>query len=128
MKNTELKIGDIVDYMGSTFKVTSIYENNVIGIEEGLKVYCDDVVPIELTKEILEKNGWELGSVKHPIIDNKIAAEMSQFARKSFVVLMFDKYERSFNHDFENDRLAIRYVHELQHLLWAIGLDDNLKI
>lgn len=128
MKNTELKIGDIIDYNGSQLKVTSIFEHNVIGIEEGIKVYSDDVVPIKLTKEILEKNGWELGSVKHPIIDNKIAAEKSQFARKSFVVLMFDKYERCFNYDFENSRLSIRYAHELQHLLWAIGLDDNLKI
>lgn len=126
MNISEIKIGDWFEFSEGQGQISLIYGDTVI--IDGYQLDIAELEPIPLTKEILEKNGWEVGSVKHPIIDSRIAAEMSQFARKSFVALMFDKYQRSFNYDFGNRRLSIHHVHELQHLLWTIGLDDNLKV
>lgn len=134
MKIKDIKIGDWVAFQNpltpsKNEEIGNIAEINGYTVRcGGFTVHISDTYPIPLTKEILEKNGYELGSLRLPLVDGKFNAEMLQFARKNFVSLMFDKFERNFNYDFENRRLTIRYVHELQHLLWTLGLDDNLKV
>lgn len=58
-----LQIGDYVNYRGQIIKVTSLYDkggSNEVGWsdKESVWVNADNVEPIPLTAEILEKNGW----------------------------------------------------------------------
>jgi hypothetical protein len=63
-----LQIGDYVNYRGQIIKVTSLYDkggSNEVGwgIKEDTWVNADNIEPIPLTSEILEKNGFI--EVKH---------------------------------------------------------------
>lgn len=93
-------------------------------------VLCRNIDPIPLTPEILKKNGLKedvVGNYYTKPLDNEthpfkryLAVELK---RENWVV--FIKYCRL--HDCALLR-KIQYVHELQHILWALGKDANLKI
>lgn len=88
-------------------------------------IWCCDIEPIPLTPEILEKNGWKKRT-------------------EGWYFMMISKYMYlSVEFGYENgirvflkrttDGLYVKLnvannVHELQHILWALGLDANLKI
>lgn len=92
--------------------------------------WCCNVEGIPLTPEILKKNGLKedvVGNYYTKPLDNEthpfkryLAVELK---RENWVV--FIKYCRL--HDCALLR-KIQHVHELQHILWALGLDANLKI
>mgnify|MGYP004523419487 FL=1 len=91
----------------------------------GWGIYCDNIEGIPLTLEILEKNGWKKRT-------------------EGWYFMMISKYMYlSVEFGYENgirvflkrttDGLYVKLniannVHELQHILWALGLDANLKI
>ena len=88
-------------------------------------IWCCDIEPIPLTPEILEKNGWKKRT-------------------EGWYFMMISKYMYlSVEFGYENgirvflkratDGLYVKLntannVHELQHILWALGKDANLKI
>lgn len=81
-------------------------------------VYSKDIIPIPLTPEILEKNGWKS-------INGKYALKIKN---ANYVVLEFTEYG-IYTYINENTMLfTIKYIHELQHLLYALHIDSNLKI
>ena len=93
-------------------------------------IWCCDIEPIPLTPEILEKNGFKedvvgecytksLYNETHPL------AKYLSVERKSDSWAVFIKYRRL--HDIALLR-KIQHVHELQHILWVLGEDANLKI
>lgn len=91
----------------------------------GWGVSCDNIEGIPLTPEILEKNGWRKRT-------------------EGWYFMMISKYMYfSVEFGYENgirvflkrttDGLYVKLniannVHELQHILWALGKDANLKI
>lgn len=78
----------------------------------------DNIVPIPLTLEILEKNGWKS-------INGKYALKIKN---ANYVVLEFTE-DGIYTYINENTMLfTIKYIHELQHLLYALHIDSNLKI
>ncbi len=123
MKATELKLEDWVAYNGEPAKVYAL-DLPIIYVrtkdDENYGVFADDkdkcVAPIPLTNEILEKNGWTY-------------YETQRYWEYRC------KYEFTLVHrngqGFEIEQvpyITFRYVHELQHILWALGMDDSLKI
>lgn len=77
-----------------------------------------DILPIPLTLEILEKNGWKS-------INGKYALKIKN---ANYVVLEFTE-DGIYTYINENTMLfTIKYIHELQHLLYALHIDSNLKI
>lgn len=93
-------------------------------------IWCCDIEPIPLTPEILENNGFKeevvgeyytkpLDDETHPL-NRYLAVELK---RENWVV--FIKYRRL--HDCALLR-KIQHVHELQHILWALGLNAELKV
>lgn len=115
-----LELGD-----GTVLKGIVCLEN-IEGAEFGEKGYLlgdscawvKDIVPIPLTSEILEKNGWKS-------INGKYALKIKN---ANYVVLEFTEYG-IYTYINENTMLfTIKYIHELQHLLYALHIDSNLKI
>lgn len=145
IKAEDLRIGDLVIVnencsleQGTIGKVsevrsTPLYKENEGSI--GLKpisndiwpygVLCHNIDPIPLTPEILEKNGWKKRT-------------------EGWYFMMISKYMYlSVEYGYENgirvflkrttDGLYVKLnvannVHELQHILWALGLDAELKV
>lgn len=150
IKAEDLRIGDLVIVnencsleQGTIGKVsevrsTPLYKENEGSI--GLKpisndrwpwgVLCRNIDPIPLTPEILEKNGFKedvVGNYYTKPLDNEthpfkryLAVELK---RENWAV--FIKYCRL--HDCALLR-KIQHVHELQHILWALGLDAEIKL
>jgi len=124
MKKSELKLGDWVLVGGSPIKIDELVE----GID-ALTVYddetnevkdysYDDLSPIPLTEEILEKNGWKGGVLK---------TGKQCYIDGWFYLSQTDEKHWQFGHG-DHYLTTIEDIHELQHLLWALGMDDDLKI
>lgn len=74
--------------------------------------------PIPLTPEILEKNGWES-------INGKYALKIKN---ANYVVLEFTE-DGIYAYINEKTMLfTIKYIHELQHLLFGFGINHEMDV
>lgn len=129
----DLRIGDLVKTTtrnpilekGSICKVVLIGAliNSIIVQKSDVDVCrClvkEEIEGIPLTPEILEKSGWELeyyAPIIYGHVGHDIEISLSQTTKRHSV--------------FFNDvpLCEIQYVHQLQHILWALGEDANLTI
>ena len=124
MKVTELKVGDWVMCNSKPLRIAEInlflctaWDKDE-GFHGNISIY--HLIPIPLTPEILKKNGWE--EKKKEFSEGVIYTNGWYVSSKSEEggFWMFSHYD-----DFLT---TIKYVHQLQHLLWALGIDDDLKI
>lgn len=116
-----LKLGD-----GTVLKGVVRLEN-IEGAEFGDKGYLlaeccawvKDIVPIPLTPEILEKNGWKLshGFYWSP---NEEGAEVGLSSETGYV---WDACMRSYPL-----RSGINSVSDLQHLLFGLGINSEMEV
>lgn len=132
----DLRLGDLVQItvdlpeykQGDIFVVIDISEV-YIGLRSPSESDCrpdmytirDHIEGIHLTPEILEKNGFEMreGTVVYakyrlslkPLEDEK-GYQVGLGSLRFFYVKV----------------KIVKYVHEFQHILWALGEDANLKI
>lgn len=130
----DLRLGDLVQItedlleykQGDTFVVIGITEV-YIGLRSPSKSDCrpymytirDNIEGIPLTPDILEKNGWEQEYYAPIIYDHTghdIEISFLRTPKRCSVLLNGISL------------CEIQYVHELQHILWALGEDANLKI
>lgn len=127
MKAEELMIGDYIKHgFGGIGKVTELSKGIVTVYDKGLddgEGNCEvnfaenEIQPIPLTSEILEKNGFEYrpswGEWVHynpfPLIDFTLLTD-----------------EEGFQLDLPNTK--IEYVHELQHALRLCNIDKEIVL
>lgn len=97
--------------------------------DEWQEVWCNDIEGIPLTPEILKKNGWNKKHSPHCELYFKgegafyIELERSNYENEKEEG--FDFVVGDSTYRFGNQ---LKYVHELQHILWALGLNAELKI
>lgn len=118
------------------YRVVAVEDNDAF-----IYLYEHQIVPIPLTPEILEKNGWEksigwsyVGSEKRGYqfskeLDDKWV-ELDRMTYGDLQICQCENlrdwsYINECNHYFHFD---FTYVHELQHLLFGLGLSMNLKV
>lgn len=132
MKTTDLIVGDFFSLYGNKYKIESIKKCGAIRLEyypEGERVQLtsdfilEDLKPIPLTSEILEKN-FRPGSKSY-----------NSFDPDYIIPGMPDSFGLELRNGVlyitDHVLMPIRYVHELQHALRMCGLDklaDNFKI
>lgn len=130
MDKKSLQIGNIVnvpnwyrDGQDAYFRVTSLSEEgNMVGVANGkilTSVSIDDIQPVELTIELMEKIGFE-----------HLKGNDFKISDKAVVWFVSDGVHISIS---ENSvmRNPIRYLHELQNLhrlLCGVDLDFDLPI
>ena len=121
----EIRIGDYVNYRGQIIKVTSLYDkggSNEVGWsdKESVWVNADNVEPIPLTPEILEKNGFSksrlMGEQRH----------FTYYLAPSVSLLAI--YDADFSLCIGDCARYIKYVHELQHALRLCGIDKEIEL
>ena len=130
MKKSELKLGDWVLAGGSPIKIDELVEGiDALTIYDDetneVKDYSyDDLSPIPLTEEILEKNGWkeddEIWGIDYTFGHLHIEFFSNGKEIEAMVSVTDDRDVCCLR--------QIKYIHELQHILWALGMDDDLKI
>lgn len=84
-----------------------VYSN--IGIE--------DIKPVPLTHEILEKNGWKA-------TNRDVTFEMEYFDTKLTRVNLFYNIRSICRYG----KYEMIYVHQLQHLLFGLGLNSEMEV
>lgn len=107
-----------------TFKVISSFISGfvkVVMLNDSNITYTisnNAIRPIPLTSEILEKNGWRS-------INGKYALKIKN---ANYVVLEFTE-DGIYTYINENTMLfTIKYIHELQHLLFGLGLNSEMEV
>lgn len=138
MKANELMIGDWV-----MINPISYYQVEQIRVEFGeLRIYLkgtevfateNEIMPIPLTPEILEKNGI----FKHKFeghLEECYSTSANPISNEQFILWEeTDRFELVLRHIVDNLtysalRCKVRYVHELQHALRVCGIEKTIEL
>lgn len=135
IKAEHLRIGDLVRYGQQVYTIQAVNANGAIRFAEFdlLPVEGYRLEPIPITTEILEKNGWKLITYDFNHVcfvhRNTDVFNLKVSSKGECLKVELDlmpSYARICNHTLSLPK--IKYVHELQHILWAFRLDANFKI
>ena len=105
--------------------------NNVLSLEDmdgNLYDYIGVLYPIPLTPDILEKNGWKIEDVNPNDLSNIVSKGIMYRAIKDKEILFFHKGASVFTCPLNWRKIEIRYVHQLQHLLFGLGLNSEMEV
>ena len=146
IKPEDLRIGDLVRAnhncafpKGTMCVVTGIRSKKASKDKKGIvdlsAIYDDDDGPwgawccnikgIPLTSEFLEKNGF-----KEEQHQKDGTSEWYDYYHYDLGInIVYEVEENKFAAYLDGKKLReIKYVHELQHILWALGLNAELKV
>lgn len=103
--------------------------------KEGL-VYClvdiDEIKPVSLTPEILEKNGWKRNGGQYSFAFKPYAGDKVEYI--GFFIEMFKNVHDMLKYKYfqiflENKNInGCFYVHQLQHHLFGLGLNSEMEV
>lgn len=133
IKAEDLRIGDLVRYGKNIITVQAIhtnYEEGFIIDEYNVSYNCDELDPIPLTPEIFEKNGFEVKRIGE-CYAKTIGPQKKYISRYISIERMHTEWKIFIKYTSLIDQgllRSVKHVHELQHILWALGEDANLKI
>lgn len=117
-------VGDIVMYENKIMVVKELRDGSHFDLscpKEGL-VYClvdiDEIKPVSLTQEILEKNGWR--------------KEQENYFNDSYHIFLESEYEKYFAFKVVHNHVVwlrdVRNVSDLQHLLFGLGINHKMEV
>lgn len=88
-------------------------------------LWCKNIDPIPLTSELLEKNGF-----KEEQHQKDGASEWYDFYHYDLGInIVYEVEGNKFAAYLDGKKLReIQYAHELQHILWGLGLNAELKV
>ena len=124
--------GDLVRYIGIAspivVQITEVREDKLLIDLGECNWYLADyseVDSIHLTGELLEKNGF-----KEEQHQKDGTSEWYDYYHCDLGInIVYEVEENKFTAYLDGKKLReMQYAHELQHILWALGLDAELKI
>ena len=127
-------VGDWVKFLFEESKVIEVYEDGSYYMDSPNITGCpkeEELSPIPLTPEILEKNGWKIH--KHHKRDSYDDVSWSSYHKpaETNISLRFYPEEKAFFlflYAQEISEKPIRYIHQLQHLLFGLGLNSEMEV
>lgn len=135
-------VGDLVRYT-SLYKepVAEIYEvhetSYLIRYMNGnfAKVTNEEIKPIPLTPEILEKNGWKKEAMSRGVRDRHLVYTKPDIEEYGYFPIYIEKgIGDEFDvYPFTDNNVCkpiayIKYVHQLQHLLFGLWLNSEMEV
>ena len=130
----EYIIGDVVMYNNKIMLIKEPRDGIHFDLscsEEKLE-YCyvgvEDIKPIPLTPEILEESGWKKWTYSSSKGQYTILAkDFDDNVSRTTVTFYKQVIKAEVWHIGYHLGIYLSYVHQLQHILWALGLDAELK-
>ena len=123
-------VGDVVMYDNKIMVIKEPRDGSHFDLscpKEGL-VYCfvgvEDIKPVVLTPEILEKNRWRTQNRWYYYLDvaegfiSYIGIDFKHKSNKGHLYVEVDG----------NNMVEIQYCHELQHFLFGLGIDYEMEV
>lgn len=94
----------------------------------------DEITGVKLTPKILEKNGWKVR--KHHKREFYDDTEYYEYYNPALISIQIRYYSENkefypfcFNNEIESKGgNEIKYVHQLQHLLFGLGLKSDMEV
>lgn len=89
------------------------------------------IVPIPLTPGILEKNGWKLHEHHERNSYDDVSWSSYHKPAETNISLRFYQEEKAFFlflYAQEISETPIRYIHQLQHLLYGLGINHEMNV
>lgn len=136
IKAEDLRIGDLVQHNSHILKVVGLHSIGAVSFylfNEHFIVEEDEVIPIPLTSEFLKKNGFEVRKTK--VWYSNFIGNSNEYKLKYISIERDENNSTEWNVSIKYDKdiryanlRKIHYVHELQHILWALGVNANFKI
>ena len=119
MRADELMIGDwVLDTFGNPIQVKELLEDGINGEWDdaecdGVEAVYDDIKPIPIDEDILEKNGW-------------VGAGDNTLVKKPYMLTKaYEVWGVAYGMAYVAE---IRYVHELQNIMRITGYQGGFKI
>lgn len=126
-------IGDIVEYDNKVMVVKEPRDGKRFDLscpKEGL-VYClvdiDEIKPVRITTEILEKNGWEFIGYQMDFGGFLLGI----YSKRDILPYLYYYYATK---DFSVSICGevalpdMKYVHQLQHLFFGLGVKQEMEV
>lgn len=119
--------GDIVEYDNKIMVVKEPRDGihfDLSSPKEGL-VYCfvsvDNMKPVSLTKEILEKNGWKRDGKWHYLPTQRAYLYITQDTGQpdEFLICVGDG---------KHNLTSVSFVHQLQHFLFGLNINSDMEV
>ena len=142
----------LMDKLGYIQGDVVMYDNKIMVIKEprdgshfdlscpkdGL-VYClvdiDEIKPVSLTPEILEKNGWKKEVMSRGVKNSHWVYTKTDIEEYGYFPIYIEKgIGKEFDvYPFTDNNVCtqiayIKYVHQLQHLLFGLGLNSEMEV
>lgn len=118
--------GDYVNTLLGIAQILDTYHNGDYYVEgKNFTGQDDNVEPIPLTPEILEKNGWKRAT--DVSYTKEIVDPVEAICKNLTISENINKTDFTFWHENEPIRVFI-YVHQLQHLLFGLGLNSEMEV
>ena len=130
MKKLEYIPGDLCIVKGKVESVCEVDRDNDFSIttDQHPFIRLSEIKPIPLTSEILEKNGWKIEDVNPHDLSNIVSKGIIYRAIKGKEILFFQKGASVFTCPLNWRKIEIRYIHQLQHLLFGLGLNSEMEV
>ena len=109
--------GDLVMYNDEINRIEETINTTYVELENyAVSIPIYDIKPVPLTPEILKKNGWEKENVGYST-KNQDPIFLYKDKGGGWAVEIGDEFIS-----------VISFVHQLQHLLFGLGLDSNMIV
>lgn len=141
MKEVKYVQGDLMKFDGKTVKITYVGRDVIEYIPLGRRgsdkwrTSRKMIEPIPLTPEILGKNGWKKKVMSRGILNRHWVYTKPDIEEYGYFPIYiekgigkeFDVYPFTYNKSC-TQITYIKYVHELQHLLFGLGINHEMEV
>lgn len=126
-------VGDWVKFLSEKSKVIEVYEDSSYFMDSPNITGCpkeEELSPILLTPEILEKNGWDKDNSKFYEYDDDPEYENRYFNWTYNLTLDLDDCSvyKGTSGILYGLLSEVKYVHQLQHLLFGLGVNHDMEV
>ena len=134
----EYIVGDVVEYDKKINVIRYLTNKECVGLslpEENIARYYATIwnlKPVPLSTIILKGNGWDIKEVncedENPELHYETFSKCRIMADIRYYHNWSDDNRKFFVFVDSEEILHFQYVHELQHLLWAMGKDSTMIV
>ena len=145
MEKLEYIPGDLVKFATNTYTIVNFEENflhnkicyALISTNSTKTAFVADIdiLPIPLTPEILEKNGWKKEAMSRGIKTCNLVYTKPDIEEYGYFPIYIEKGigDEFDEYPFTDNNVCkpiayIKYVHQLQHLLFGLGLNSEMEV
>ena len=133
----EYIVGDVVEYDNEVMIINTQIDSNYFQlfcpkIEMCCSVCKNMIIPIPLSTIILKYNWWDITEVncedENPELHYETFSKCRIMADVRYYPNWSDDKRKFFVFVDSEEILHFQYVHELQHLLWAMGKESTMIV